>query len=64
MSLPSIVRSWSNRWKYFKRFSHEEGQMVAIKPVTDDFVLIDFVDDLISVFFSSSSEDRQLEVLR
>lgn len=38
--------------------------MVAIKPVTDDFVLIDFVDDLISVFFSSSSEDRQLEVLR
>lgn len=38
--------------------------MVAVKPVTDDFVFVDFVDDLISVLFSSRSEDSQLEVFR
>lgn len=31
--------------------------MVAVKPVADDFLFIDLVDDLISVLFRGSCED-------
>lgn len=37
--------------------------MVAVKPMTDCVSLIYLIDDLISVLFSRSSEDRQFKVI-